>query len=195
MTNPVDQILLFTPVFVTMPVEVARVREEDLVNVYIDVVETGSMVGYAGQTSVWVGNAVTLVDTVTIRGQSVPFERQIADQRIFWDLAHAVTGTDSSVVVTLGSPTGTFSLLNGTLPPGLSITPKGLITGRVTNITAPPAEYPFTIRYKNATHTHDRRFTMFAEGKDYPAFFNPEQLKPLVVEPEFGFSYRFLAKL
>lgn len=194
MSNPVDQILTFTPVFVTPSGEIARVHEEDLVNLYIDVVETGTMSGYIGQTSVWVGNAVTLVESVSVEGVSIPFQRQLDNQRVFWDLPYALT-REAPVVVTLANPSGNYALLNGALPPGLSITDKGLVTGRVTNITAPPAAYAFTVRYKNEAHTHDRRFTIYAEGKDYPAFFNPDQLKPLVTEPQYGFQYKFLGTL
>lgn len=194
MTNPTIDVMTFDATYVTPSGELARVREEEGVNLYIDVAEVGTQVGFVGQTTVFVGNAVSLVESVTIDGVSVPFTRQFTDKRVYWDLAFALK-REATIVVTLGDLSGSFSLLNGTLPPGLSITPKGLITGRVTNIIAPPAPYSFTVRYKNLTHTHDRRFTIYAEGKDYPAFFNPDQLQPQERDAELGFDYRALSTL
>ncbi|RYD46004.1 MAG: hypothetical protein EOP83_30375, partial [Verrucomicrobiaceae bacterium] len=194
MTNPTNDVLSFNAVYVTPSSEIARVREEESVNLYIDIQETGTLIGFIGQTSVHVGDAVSLVSSVTVDGVSIPFTKQLTDKRVYWDVSLALARA-ATIVVTLGDLSGSFSLLNGTLPPGLSITPKGLITGRVTNITAPPEPYSFTVRYKNTSHTHDRRFVIFAEGKDYPAFFNPDQLQPQEKETELGFSYRSLATL
>jgi hypothetical protein len=194
MTNPTIDVMTFNATYVTPSSEIARVREEQSVNLYIDVSEVGTQVGFVGQTTIFVGNAVSLVESVTVDGINIPFFRQLTDQRIYWDISHALT-RKSTIEVTLGDLLGSFSLLNGTLPPGLSITPKGLITGRVTNIIAPPAPYAFTVRYKNPTHTHDRRFVIYAEGKDYPAFFNPDQLQPQERDDEMGFSYRSLGSL
>jgi hypothetical protein len=194
MSNPSDTILAFVPSFVSETGEIARVQEGDTVVLPIAIQEVGTMTGYVGQSSVWVGNAVTLVGSVTINGQPIAFQRQLADQRVYWDPTLALTAP-VPVVVRLTKPSGRFSLLNGALPPGLSLESAGIVTGIVANITVPPAEYEFTVRYQNGTHTRDRQFSVFAIGKDFPAYFNVDQLGGQETDDTYGFQYKYLTTL
>ncbi|RYD62769.1 MAG: hypothetical protein EOP83_13750 [Verrucomicrobiaceae bacterium] len=177
--------------WVTPAGQLADLREGDLVNYPLAATETVTLLGDVGQFSVRLDDAVTRAVSLTLGGVETPFQIERDDRLIYWT---APLVAQTQVVVRL-TPAINFTLLNGALPPGLSLQQNGAITGTLGNIPTAPMSTRFTVRATNGHYTLDRTFALRVTGRDYAARFNPTQLLPQSREPVHGFTYRGLGQV
>lgn len=82
----------------------------------------------------------------------------------------------------------TFSLLNGTLPAGLTLDSRGLIYGTVANLLT-ATDYEFTVRVSNVCKLRDHTFVLRAEPVSYNAFFGTELTGQLSADSTLGILF------
>ena len=88
--------------------------------------------------------------------------------------ASVALATQLSASAVLPAITITYTLLSGTLPPGISINNSGLISGTPNLVTADTTS-TFTIRATdNLSNIRDRTFSMIISGVAIPEFTTPE---------------------
>lgn len=88
--------------------------------------------------------------------------------------ASVTLATQLSASAVLPAITITYTLLSGTLPPGISINNSGLISGTPNLVTADTTS-TFTIRATdNLSNIRDRTFSMIISGVAIPEFTTPE---------------------
>lgn len=164
----------------------AAVQENDDLSIILDVDETGLFRVAADQTSIDLGMAAARVLAVsdtngpltfTIAGPSVQIEPTSVDR----------------LIQIKATPRHIFTLLNGTLPPGISITPEGIIAGRVLNFVASAETlFTFTLRATNGYTVRDRTFEIAATPVQSAATFDLELIAPDTFDQVLNLHYRLL---
>lgn len=166
----------------------ADVVEAQTVRAALEVGETLTVEGREGQYTLTLGDAISRVTELRIGGVLTDFVRQRTDGLIYWE---GVLPEPKTIVVTL-TPNPVYTLLNGSLPPGLSLSPAGVITGKIGNVSGAPFAYRFTVRVSNGQIVLDRVFSIRVTPLDEPVAINPSQLRPVSTDTEDGFTYRNL---
>jgi hypothetical protein len=83
-----------------------------------------------------------------------------------------LTSPSIAMIVMKRNTSLTYSLLNGALPTGLSVTSSGLITGKVGNVPGSTVlTYNFTVRVTDGTNVEDREFSIDCLPVQTPTFF------------------------
>lgn len=181
----------FHPIWNTASQKLATVVEGQTISIPLSVDEYLYTQGTENQFLLTIGaERAQRVISFKIGGQPAPYT--VVDD----DIRFApLTGAASLEVWLL--PDLTFSLLNGTLPVGLSVDQtSGRIHGTVGNITEiGTITHTFTIRAATSDKVRDRSFTIDAQGVDYAAFFNLESFPPITYDPQTFIPYRKLAEL
>jgi hypothetical protein len=96
-----------------------------------------------------------------------------------------------SVVVVRRKPAAVFTILNGTLPPGLTFGTDGSLTGTLAHtVDIAQTRYDFTVRATVDGTVRDRAFAIISSGIDAPTTFDVANLPAAVVDPKSGLSYR-----
>ena len=123
--------------------------------------------------------------SVAIDGVAAPYS--VAGTTIVF----APVMTSSAVVEIIASTSNTFSLLCENLPPGLTMSPSGLISGTLGAIIPLGTNtYEFVIRATNAQgRVADMTFTMSGTSASYPVSFDLDLLPDAVVDPFLNISY------
>lgn len=170
------------PVWLTAAGTIATVAEDDAVSVPISLVEKITVGGVATQSFVKIGADFSRAIKVEIGGVDTPFQLDIVDQAVIWEKPLKAA---QAIVVTL-RPNLSYRLLNGVMPPGLSLDQStGIISGVVGNVLATEG-FRFTVRVQNAAHVRDRTFVIVANPRSYPAEFVDASLPAPYAEPALG---------
>lgn len=176
---------------------IGEVREGTLERIALVVEERIQTKGYVGDFGFYVGDAFERVEALYVNGLPENFAVNATDQYV--NFSPLKTLTSSANITIVLRPQVTFTLINGQLPPGMTINPStGVIAGVVGNILDGPVDYRFTIRISNATHTHDRTFIIRGHARDYPVGFFLPGLMPFDFDAtirEGGLAYKKLATL
>ena len=78
----------------------------------------------------------------------------------------------------LAKNTTSFSLMSGTLPPGLSLSNSGVFTGVINHAVTEKTPYNITIRASNSSSHVDKNFTMYlVYPTDPPTWITPSNLR------------------
>jgi hypothetical protein len=176
------------PVFRTAAGALGEVAEEAYVSLPFEAEERVTVAGVISQFLVVLGPAARRVSKIEIDGVITPFVYNETDGAVLWatPLTHA-----ARITLTL-RPAVTYTLLNGTLPPGLTLdASQGVIRGVVANILV-TTDYRFTIRIDNGQHKRDRTFSLRGLPKNYPASFVLSSLGSLTTEREIDLRYKNL---
>lgn len=181
----------FLLTWTTPPGQVADLREGVSANLPLSLRETYEVAGTAEQGVVVLGDDAARVIRVEINGVNALFTRNATAGTI--TLSRPLTAA-ATLRLTL-TPRSNFVLLNGALPPGLSLTPAGRITGRVGNLLNDQTVYTFTVRATSRDMAADRTFFIHVQATSEPVALNPEQLLPASTEPVYQFVYRSLGSL
>jgi len=90
-----------------------------------------------------------------------------------------------------GSLPITWSLLNGQLPQGLTLTQNGEIIGTPTSVISTTSS-SFVIRVSNSEGITDRGFFIITEGPDNPEFITPSVLNVGPNQENFVYNYQYV---
>ena len=179
------------PAFTVAAGSLGRVEEEQTVSLALGVIETASLTGLVGQSQVVLGPDYARVIGLTIDGSPVRFITNPIDKSVLWDVP--LPGPQK-IVLSL-TPRLDFQLLNGTLPPGLSLDQAtGTIRGTVSNILE-ETDFRFTVRIKNSVYARDRTFVLRAIPKNYPASFVRASLEPVTRDLDGSIEVKDLGAL
>ena len=203
MTAIVDTLLSFAPKFAAETGQIAQVAAGDRVSIQVGFSASASQTLVDGQLDVRVGDkvseasnlTVTLTRSVSGMIQTTPLDytRNTTDQMLTWNTL--IKSGDIATVVFTDTPSFVkVSLLNGSLPPGLSINARGQISGTVSPINQATV-YTFTLRLACDGTVRDRVFSIRAEHTESVSAFAPGMVQPLERDPSTGLLYKNLGKL
>lgn len=162
------------PVWETPAGALAALTEQQSVSLPLQLHEEYRATGSVTQFVVTVGDAVSRVSSLSIGGVDTPFTTNPSEGTVLWDAPL----TKVTPIVVRFRPSVAFLILNGELPPGLSLdASSGIISGTITDALSAQG-FSFTIRASNATRTRDRSFSIIAQSLNQPATFYLPSLAP-----------------
>lgn len=178
----------FVPVWITPLGVLASVTEGEVVSIPLVAEELFRTQILESQFFVVVGPQAADVTRVLIDEVSVPFT--IVD-----DTVRFPAPSQRADLQVFSSPTLIYTMINGVLPPGLSMNSStGLITGQVGNIIG-NQPYEFTVRIENEGQVRDRTFIINGISVAQAATFNLTSLPPTQRDEDLDLVFRQIATL
>lgn len=155
--------MTFSPRWVTEAGTIGIAGEGDFFSVRLRVDDVLTMPVPNGDVSITLPEPA-VVSRVVRNSTNIPFT-EINGALIFSPVYYP------SVIEIFRSGSITYSLSNGALPPGLSLSPHGLIEGTIATTIREvgPIVFDFTIRASNRTRIRDRAFRITVESARLPA--------------------------
>lgn len=155
----------FSPVWQTqnsLPLSSTPLNEGASVSLSVVATDVGSgIIPFAPALSIRMPSSASNISELTVNGSVIdPSRYSMTGKMLTVDLTGLSLSGSLDVAI---KRTGvlTYSLLHGTLPPGLRLTSGGAVSGIVGNVIGTTTQdFPFTVRVANETTLRDRAFLL-----------------------------------
>lgn len=171
---------IFVPRWITEAGTLNTTREGEFFSRRIVAEDVLTMPVPSGDVSVTIPQPATITKVVR-NSTNIPFT-EINGALIFSPIYYP------SVIEVFRSGSIVYSLANGSLPPGLTLSASGLIEGTVspTIREVGPIHFDFTVRASNGARVRDRAFRIVVESSRLPAYIDLDALGTQTIEPRTG---------
>lgn len=163
---------------------IAAIVVGDTIQLTLGIEEVLTEIVAAGQFQIYIGDGDGFIHSVTVAGSPVRYTVQN-------DYVQFPTLRQDAVVEVRRRPSVVFSVLNGVLPPGLSLASDGTLSGTLAHtVDISLQRYDFTVRAVIGTTVRDRAYAVMTSGVDAPTSFDVSDLPAPVIDSLSGLFYR-----
>jgi hypothetical protein len=147
----------FYPVWITPEGNLPSVTENESVTYVLEASQIALFMAKQNQQTIYCGNNASIITDVKINTIDT-IDYSISGEHV--NFINPLSASD--IIQFTTSQSLTFSILYNTLPPGLSISSTGTISGTVGILPSDgtPVTYTFGVRVSDGTNSRDRQFTI-----------------------------------
>ncbi len=158
----------FYPVWTTLAGPLPSVVENDNVSEQLVAVRSARFMGDDSNANVVFGNTIVEIGPSVAYLANVSVNSQLLANSAYTVITNAIQFhqelANTDVVDLTTTETISYSMLHDNLPPGLSLTSSGFISGKVSTLptNGDSLSYEFAVRANDGTYSRDRQFSMVA---------------------------------